>query len=324
MMKKWMSLLAALMMLMTVMLPASAEESPAWTEEQLAAMDAALSDEGHLELLDTFRYHVESDDLSVTEDLDDDIMNILLLGTDSAGKLNYGRTDAMIVCSINMRTGETKLSSIVRDLYVDIPYMKLKNRINTANAFGGPNMAMKTVNEQLGLNIEYYCSINFTGFRELVNVLGGVELTISGAEAQLITNDQSCTPISGGTRVLDGAQALSYCRIRSLDDNFGRNERQRKFLDAMLQKVVAENPMDQLIKLVETAMKYMDTNLTPNHIMSVLFTVVPNLTELQMYSCPEVGQYKLITVRDGASVVEGNMEAIRESVHAFIYGENEK
>lgn len=325
MMKKWLSMLCALILLITIALPATAqEEAPAWTEEQLAAMDAALNDEeGHLEMLDTFRVHVEKDDLSLTEGLDKNIMNILLLGTDAAGKLNYGRTDAMIICSINMRTGETKLSSVVRDLYVDIPYMNMKNRINTANAFGGPIMAMKTVNEQLGLNIEHYCSINFTGFTEVVDILGGVELTITGAEADLISNNITCTPIAGGTRMLDGAQALAYCRIRSLDNNFGRNERQRKFLDAMLQKVVAENPMDQLIAMVETAMKYMDTNLTPSDIMSVLFTVVPNLTELSMYSCPEEGQFKYITARDNASVVEGDMEAIRESLHNFIYGEEE-
>ena len=152
MMKKWMSLLIALMLLLTMAVAAVAEEESAWTEEELAAMDAALNDDNSLiELQDTFRIHVEDGDWSVTEDLDKDIMNILLLGTDSAGMLNTGRTDAMIICSINMRTGETKLSSIVRDLYVDIPYMKLKNRINTANSFGGPNMAIKCVNEALGI-----------------------------------------------------------------------------------------------------------------------------------------------------------------------------
>lgn len=325
MMKKWMSLLAAMVLLLTMAIPAVAEEeTPAWTEEELAAMDAALSEENTtIELQDTFRINVESGDWSVTEGLDDDIMNILLLGTDSAGMLNTGRTDTMIVCSINMKTGETKLSSIVRDLYVDIPYMKMQNRINTANSFGGPNLAIKCVNEALGLNISRYCSINFKGFRELVDVLGGVELTITGDEAALISNDINCDPIAGGTRQLNGAQALAYCRIRAIDNNFARNERQRKFLDAMLQKVLSENTMEQLVTLVETAMQYMDTNLTSSDILSILFTVVPNFTELQMYSCPANGEFRYLMVRE-SSVVDADMDKVRTSLHSFIYGEDEE
>ena len=318
MMKKFLALLMALMMLCTLTPASLAEEE--WTEEELEMIDEALSDDNHsVSLGNEFRYTVEDGDFSITEGLDENVMNILLLGTDNAGTLGHGRTDTMIICSVNTVTGEVKLSSIVRDLYVHIPYMQLQNRINAANAFGGPNMAIKCVNETFGLNISRYASINFAGFKELVDLLGGVEIEITAGEATEI-NRLTDTGVSAGLAKLNGAQALEYCRIRKLDNNFGRNERQRKFLEALVKKVLSENSMDQLLALVETAMNYMTTNLTTSDLFTLLFTVVPNMSELQMYSCPAKGEYHYEDIRE-TEVVVANTEKMNASLHAFIYGE---
>jgi LCP family protein required for cell wall assembly len=263
---------------------------------------------------------VENGDYSVTEGLDKNVMNILLLGTDNAGNAGHGRTDTMIICSINVKTGEVKLSSIVRDLYVHIPYMKLKNRINAANSFGGPNMAIKCVNETLGLNISRYASINFNGFKDLVDLLGGVELEITSGEAYQI-NIHTAGGVKEGLAMLNGAQALEYCRIRNLDNNFGRNERQRKFLEAVVKKVLSENSMDQLMELVEAGMSMVTTNMTTSDLFTILFTVVPNMQEMQMYSCPAQGEYHYEVIRE-AHVVVADLEKARTSLHAFIYGED--
>lgn len=120
-----------------------------------------------------FRIQVAEGDYSAVEGLDKDVMNILLLGTDSDGMLNYGRSDTMIICSIHKKTGLVQLSSIARDLYIDIPQSNFKDRINTANSYGGPRLAMKAVNEVFGLNIEHYVTVNFSGFERIVEVLGG-------------------------------------------------------------------------------------------------------------------------------------------------------
>ena len=321
-MNKLFSLFLAVMMLFSFTLPALAENTTdEWTDAELEEVNDILFDDDSTGVLPSeFRYVVENGDYSVTEGLDKNVMNILLLGTDNAGNAGHGRTDTMIVCSINTKTGEVKLSSIVRDLYVHIPYMKLQNRINAANAFGGPNMAIKCVNEALGLNISRYASINFNGFKDLVDLLGGVELEITAGEANQI-NLYTQGGVKEGLAMLNGAQALEYCRIRNLDNNFGRNERQRKFLEAVVKKVLSENSMDQLMELVEAGMSMVTTNMTTSDLFTILFTVVPNMQEMQMYSCPAQGEYHYEVIRE-ASVVVADLEKARASLHAFIYGED--
>ena len=321
-MNKLFSLFLAVMMLFSFTLPALAENTAdEWTDAELEEVNDILFDDDSTGVLPSeFRYVVENGDFSVTEGLDKNVMNILLLGTDNAGNAGHGRTDTMIICSINVKTGEVKLSSIVRDLYVHIPYMKLQNRINAANAFGGPNMAIKCVNEALGLNISRYASINFNGFKDLVDLLGGVELEITAGEANQI-NLSTQGGVKEGLAMLNGAQALEYCRIRNLDNNFGRNERQRKFLEAVVKKVLSENSMDQLMELVEAGMSMVTTNMTTSDLFTILFTVVPNMQEMQMYSCPAQGEYHYEEIRE-ASVVVADLKKARTSLHAFIYGED--
>ena len=321
-MNKLFSLFLAVMMLFSFTLPALAENTTdEWTDAELEEVNDILFDDNSTGVLPSeFRYVVENGDYSVTEGLDKNVMNILLLGTDNAGNAGHGRTDTMIICSINVKTGEVKLSSIVRDLYVHIPYMKLQNRINAANSFGGPNMAIKCVNETLGLNISRYASINFNGFKDLVDLLGGVELEITAGEANQI-NIHTAGGVKEGPAMLNGAQALEYCRIRNLDNNFGRNERQRKFLEAVVKKVLSENSMDQLMELVEAGMSMVTTNMTTSDLFTILFTVVPNMQEMQMYSCPAQGEYHYEVIRE-ASVVVADLQKARTSLHAFIYGED--
>ena len=321
-MNKLFSLFLAVMMLFSFTLPALAENTAdEWTDAELEEVNDILFDDDSTGVLPSeFRYVVENGDFSVTEGLDKNVMNILLLGTDNAGNAGHGRTDTMIICSINVKTGEVKLSSIVRDLYVHIPYMKLQNRINAANAFGGPNMAIKCGYEALGLNISRYASINFNGFKDLVDLLGGVELEITAGEANQI-NLSTQGGVKEGLAMLNGAQALEYCRIRNLDNNFGRNERQRKFLEAVVKKVLSENSMDQLMELVEAGMSMVTTNMTTSDLFTILFTVVPNMQEMQMYSCPAQGEYHYEEIRE-ASVVVADLQKARASLHAFIYGED--
>ncbi|MBR6525984.1 MAG: LCP family protein [Clostridia bacterium] len=286
-------------------------------------LDSLLDGEKAVNVQDEFRYYVADGDYSVVEGLDKDVMNILLLGTDSEGALNNGRTDTMIICSIHVKTGSVKLSSIVRDLYVQMPGMQSKNKINAANSFGGPNMAIKCVNETFGLNVSRYVSINFNAFVDLVDLLGGVDLEITSGEAGQINKHAPHSPrVKAGMMHLDGDQSLQYCRIRKLDNNFGRNERQRKFLDAMVKKVISGSNMDTLMELVETGMHYVDTNLSTSDLFTILFTVLPNMGDMQMYSCPGQGEYHYDN--SGTSAVIGHMDKVNASLHAFIYGETEE
>ncbi len=300
--KKWFSLLIALIMLVS-MTPFSHAEK-------------------EVQVQTDFRITVEEGDNAAVEGLDKNIVNILLLGTDADGALNYGRTDTMIICSIHKKTGLVQLSSIARDLYVDIPNSTITDRINTANSYGGPRLAIKAVNEVFGLNIEHYVTINFSSFEAIVEILEGVDIDISAAEAGEINRTSgSANRASAGLCHLDGKQALAYVRIRKLDNTFGRNNRQRIFLDAVINKVLEEKDIFQIIDLIKTCLKYVDYNLGITDMISIAWTVLTKGVSLEMYSCPENGQYSYKTIDRIGSVVIGKMDEIRQSLHAFIYSE---
>lgn len=287
-------------------------------------LPAALADanDKKVQVQTEFRIQVDEDDLSVTQGLDKDVLNILLLGTDAEGALNYGRSDAMLICSIHKKTGLVQLSSIARDLYIDIPNSSTTDRINTANSYGGPLLAIKAVNETFQLNIEHYVTINFSSFEKVVEILDGVDIEISAAEASEINRTSGSTNrASAGLCHLDGKQALAYVRIRKLDNTFGRNNRQRIFLEAVINKVLSEKKISQIIDLIQVCLDYMDYNLGFMDIVKIAWTVLTKGVTLSMYSCPESGQYSYKTIDQIGSVVIANLPAIREGLHRFIYSE---
>lgn len=310
--------LLAIVLLIGLLLPAAAEQTPpALTQEQIDEINAALMDSSkELPVNEQYRVTVDPRDLSVTEGLDPDWMNILLLGMDTGNsKLNYGRTDAMLIASIHVKTGEVKLTSLVRDMWIeDIPVIHWKNRINAANTFGGPLLAIKTVNEMLGLNIERYCSVNFRGFKNIIDSLGGVTVVLSGAEARIVGISGRDEPL-----LMNGEQALSYVRIRELDDNFGRNNRQRKLLNALLVSA-KQGQLDQVLNAVTHAFRAMDTNITMPEIVKLIPIILKNSGDAAMLSLPRPGEYYGKMMYDTMSVVIFDKEKTRQGAHEFIYG----
>ncbi len=321
---KKIALFVCAVMLFSVLALSAVAEAPRLSEEELNELNELLAVDEDSYVPD-YRISFNEDDLSVTEGLDESWMNILLMGVDNADKNHIsGRTDAMMILSINTITGESKLSSIVRDLYIELPETNpvRRNRINTAYVFGGPKYAMKAVNATLGLNITRYCTVNFRGFEKIVDKLGGVDIEITAGEAAQITKTSKQFIRGDQLAHLNGKQALAYARIRKLDNNFGRNERQRKFLIAMLKKVLSENDIGQIFSLAEEILNNMETNLSAADLINLIFDVLPNITEMDTYSCPRDGEYTYFTTEAGAAVVLANdMDEVAASLKAFIYGE---
>lgn len=289
-----------------------------WTVEEWEEIYSVLEGEDkELRIHDNFRISVSPHDLDIAPNLDEMWLNILLMGTDTGDiRLNFGRSDALMIASIHRTTGEIRLSSIVRDLYVDIPGVSRPNRINAANAFGGPLLAIKTVNQTLDMNITYYCSINFRGYREIIDLLGGVELTLTLAEASLCKAQHTTAP-----QVLNGEQALAYSRIRSLDSNFGRNERQRDVLLAIFRELKNHSSAAEILSLIQVSLGYLDTNLPPAQILNLALTVFGNTTlDMPTLSLPAEGAYRYETSPYGQSVVSFDREATVQTLHAFIFG----
>lgn len=229
--------------------------------------------------------------LECNPDLPGHVYNILLLGLDNRTvDLETGRSDAMIICSINALDGSIKLTSIARDTAVDIPGYKNKNRINVAFKFGsktgdlerGAELAMKTVNRNFGTNISRYVLVNIHGLADIIDALGGVDLELTKAEAKTINYElfvkepmdkvkRSKLEVKNGVQHLDGMLAVTYGRIRNIkgQNDINRNSRQRNLLETLLKKVMEDMNIAKFLELVDTALPYGRTNLTMEEILSL-------------------------------------------------------
>ena len=287
------------------------------TRQQGQRIENALKTDGkELPVGDDFRMQVDPDDLSITQGLDVAWKHFLLLGTDTGEiTLNTGRTDAMMVLSLNVETGDLKLTSLIRDMLVDIPGSRTQNRINAANSFGGPLLAIKTVNELLELNITRYVSVNFAGFAGIIDHMGGVQLNLSEAEAKLAGVDYG-----NGTQILNGWQTLGYVRIRKLDNNFGRNERQRITLQALLKQLKNTNN-DAIADTITKVLGVTSTNFTAAEIFELLPLALKNPENFETLSLPQEGKFSYARTEQGQSVIHFRVQTLRESFRAFISGQ---
>ena len=192
------------------------------------------------------RAEIDESNLSVNEQYGDDkIMNIALYGVDSRNHDYQGRSDAIMIASINGRTGKVKLISIARDTYVSVPgYYDTK--INHAYAYGGPELAIQTLNENFGMNITDYVTVNFDSLAEVIDEMGGVMVDVTEAERQQV----NAYLLAGeplretGYINLNGPQAVSYSRIRKIDSDTMRASRQREVLASLFEKAKEINPLE--------------------------------------------------------------------------------
>jgi polyisoprenyl-teichoic acid--peptidoglycan teichoic acid transferase len=308
------SMMILLVLIILTSLPRLAAASNLLTEDELAELNKQIQ-ETNQAINEHFRISVDQNDLAVNEDLPNEWWNILLLGTDTGGDINYGRTDAMLILSLQVNTGEIKLTSLLRDMWVDIPGMKQPNLINAANSFGGPYLSIKTVNTLLDMNIHDYCSINFSGLENLVDRVGGVSIEITKTEASIIG-----ARLQEGGAVLNGEQALKFARLRSIDNNFGRNERQRKLLLALVKKILSSMNIPQRISLVTEMMDEIDTNMSLLNIFSLMNLFFKNQElQIDMLSLPPDDEWYFDYV-DGKSRVIFDREATTLALYNFIYG----
>ncbi|MGI6558782.1 MAG: LCP family protein [Limnochordia bacterium] len=197
--------------------------------------------------------------------------NILVLGADK-GEYDPGRTDTIILVSVDPKAKEVGVLSVPRDTRVMIPGRGY-NRINTAYAFGGPQLAKKTVENWLGIDIDYYVVVDFAGFEHIVDTLGGVEIDV---EKRMRYQDRAQglhIDLHPGRQVLDGRQALNYIRYRadglgdvSLVDPVqelygGRVQRQQRFLEALARELVKPTVIAKVPALIDDFRSAVQTDM---------------------------------------------------------------
>ena len=266
-------------------------------------------------------------DFDLTDGLPSDHLNVLLLGVDILND-DSQRSDTMIVASIGYQ--DVKLTSFMRDTLVNIPGYGT-GRLNSAYAHGGPELVVKTLNSNFGLNIMHYATVDFVSLVEIVDAIGGVDIDITEAEMQQInknvyTSRKVFKPLGytatelteyGEDVHLNGLSALGYARIRKIDSDFMRTSRQRTLIKAMAQKVRSNlwNPV-MLYRLGNALFSAIDTNMSPVQLLSLGEKALVAATDIQQMRLPVEGSYtdngSTLRITDMKSNINAFLEFVYE------------
>lgn len=226
------------------------------------------------------------------------VINILLVGQDRREGEGRQRSDAMILCSFNTNTDSVTLTSFLRDTYVYIPGYG-HQKLNAAYAYGGFRLLNETLAVNFGVYVDGDVEVDFSGFTGIIDLLGGVEIELSQAEADyMIANgnfeysDGSDWDLKPGVNRLSGDQALAYARIRKLDSDFGRTGRQRKVLLALIGQVRGQK-LSTLLELVDQVLPLVTTNMTDGQIVRYATQFFPMLSgSVNTRYIPAAGTYR--------------------------------
>ena len=222
---------------------------------------------------------IDENELSVSSQAEEnlqDYRNIAIFGIDSREDTydRGNRSDCIIIARINNKTKEVKLVSVYRDTYVNTEGHGL-DKITHAYSYGGAQLAIKTLNENLDLNIKEFITVNFDAVKEIVDYIGGIDMNITSEEVSHITGISTA-----GTHTLTGEQALQYARIRyATGGDYKRTERMRNVLEAVANKVKTMN-ISQLNNLVDELLPKVYTNITASDIFSLFPSIASfNITD---------------------------------------------
>ncbi|MBO7253398.1 MAG: LCP family protein [Oscillospiraceae bacterium] len=219
-------------------------------------------------------------------------LNILLIGQDSDPAQQSTRADSMILCSFNKNTEKLLMVSFLRDLYVPIPGHG-SNRLNAAYAFGGAGLLKQTLEQNFDIRIDGTVEADFSQFSQIIDTLGGVDLTLRQDEADVINRKTGSTLVEGQNH-LSGDQVLVFSRIRNLDadGDFSRTHRQRQVLEAVWSRY-QNISLSDLLKTVRNLLPMLKTDMSNGAILSAMVRIFPSLSRVQIVSAhlPVPGSY---------------------------------
>lgn len=257
----------------------------------------------------------------------DNVMNILLLGMDARNYEDASRSDSIILVSYNRTKHKVKMTSFMRDSYVEIPGYGW-TRINAATAYGGPSLAIDTVAENFNIECGNYVQVKFDDFKKIIDIIGGVDIELSYAEIDYINNKlisedgdwENQISSSEGIVHLNGAQALWHCRNRSVgSSDYERTERQRDVLEATMNQIFDNFDLGMAIKLVPTLFACVDTDISIIDLTSMAMDFFgKGMPEVETMRVPIDGLSWSANV-NGASVIQLDMEGTAEALDKFIW-----
>lgn len=235
------------------------------------------------------------EDAQVVEN--ENVVNILLLGQDRRGGTKNSLTDVMMLCSIDKENKTLTMTSFLRDLYLKIPGHYRSDKLNVAYPVGGFEMIDAALEVNFGVKINGNVEVDFSQFSKIINLLGGVDIHLTGAEAAHM-NSQGYS-VRSGMNHLDGNAALAYSRIRHIDSDFYRTNRQRNVVTAILNQFKNAS-LGQLTDTLTSVLSMITTDMTDAEIMSYALEFAPILKDLEIRSqhIPAEGTYYYGDVKD--------------------------
>lgn len=240
----------------------------------------------------------------------DHLMNILIVGQDQKeDDTTRQRSDIMMLCSYNAQTNEVSVISFLRDLYVKIPGGYSNNKLNAAYHFGGFKLLYQTMLDNFGIKIDGGIEVDFNGFVEIVDMLGGVDVYLTAEEAPYVSSTAT-----EGVNHLNGRKALNYARTRKTDDDFGRTNRQRKLLLLLYDKV-KDADMQTISDLIDKGLSMVKTDMSDSMIASLVASLLPKVSSLKIntYHVPSKGLFMYGYAR-GMQVLIPNNKKIRDTL----------
>lgn len=258
------------------------------------------------------------------------VINILLVGSDhGAIKGDHGRSDSIMIATVNFKTKELKLTSLMRDMYVEIPGHG-HNKLNAAYAFGGVELLYQTIAKNFGIKIDNYCVVDFSTFEKVINKVGGVEISLEEKEAKYLNTTNYISKkkyrnVKVGKQTLNGNQALGYARVRYVvskkygDGDFGRTGRQRAVLQAALNKVLQQSPT-KIADIALDSLADVSTDMSAKYLKSLVLKVIQmGTTEIDQMRVPLEGTYKMGRAQSNMFVFFINFSANKAAMNYFLF-----
>ncbi|GAP62627.1 hypothetical protein ARMA_1050 [Ardenticatena maritima] len=247
-------------------------------------------------------------------------VHVLVLGIDQRpGENGPFRTDTMLLVRFNPATRRIALLSIPRDLWVDIPTVG-ENRINTAHFFGGPDLARQTVQQTLGVAVHYYVVVNFDGFTQIIDAMGGIDVDVPETlhDENYPTEDYGVTTIhiEAGPHHMDGRTALIYARSRYSTNDFDRAQRQQQILAAMKARLQQPGAWWRLPRVAQAVFNAVESDIPQREWVALGVIALRAKTIERLAIGPD--QVTPYITANGAYVLLPNWDAINEVVHAFL------
>ena len=298
-------------------------EDPAPSGETLPRMSDEF-DTDTQEGMETLETVQPSDVTFETVDvLEGDVINIMLIGQDRRPGEERSRSDSMILVTLNPQKNAIQLTSFMRDLYVQIPGYK-DNRLNVAYRYGDVKLMNETFKVNFGLEFDGNVMVDFDEFTEIIEVLGGVTLEMTSAEAKYM-NKHSSNKFQEGENYLNADDALTFTRMRyAAGGDYGRTDRQRRVLTALAESIRGADVW-KLLSLVDQILPHISTNLDDAEILRCIkvgAAILAKGGEIQTFRIPQDDAHYQASIRD-MSVLVPNLKKCREDLQEFIYGTEE-